>query len=243
MLHSFEDPLRWNDEEVIAEILRLSAEGGAILQDDHVVLTPKAGRHFHSPSYFNKDRVMADPLTLVNIAGLIAKRFCDEQGNTEVQAVVGPTMGAVALAAVTMLAFEAIAVERMRNSGVVWTYAEEREDKTRHIKRLPDLVLGRNVLVVEDVFSSGGSALATLEAVRAAGGNVIGVAVICNRGGVTAEQLGVPRLETLIEMPMVMHAEDECPLCASNMPINMHVGHGQSFFQRYPDSPVPRGNS
>jgi orotate phosphoribosyltransferase len=56
-------------------------------------------------------------------------------------------------------------------------------------------VSGRRVLVVEDTSTTGGSPLQAIEAVRAEGGEVVGVAVIVDRATGAAEVIeasGVP---------------------------------------------------
>ncbi len=58
----------------------------------------------------------------------------------------------------------------------------------------PD-VAGRRVVVVEDTTTTGGSPITAIEAVRAAGGEVAGVATIVDRAtgaGAKIEALGVP---------------------------------------------------
>lgn len=61
----------------------------------------------------------------------------------------------------------------------------------------PD-VAGRNVVVLEDTSTTGGSALAAVEGVRRAGGNVVAVAVIVDRDTGSKERIeaeaGVPYL-------------------------------------------------
>ena len=52
---------------------------------------------------------------------------------------------------------------------------------------------GRRVLVVEDVTTTGSSPLTAVEAAREAGAEVVGVALIVDRGGVAAiEAAGLP---------------------------------------------------
>lgn len=236
-------------------VLKRCRQRGAILTDDHVVLTPKPDGFYHAPGYFDKDRVLSDAMSLNAIGSDITARFWTD----DIDCVAGPTTGAVGLAA-------AVAMRMYIQLGwaIDWVYAEEATKEEvyyttctindaptvkvnvpiknkRVVKRcFPPFVKGKRILVVEDVFSSGGSAKATIDAVNEVGGNIIGVAVICNRGGITAEKLGVPRLEVLYDIPMVMHREEECPLCAANIPINMQVGHGKAFYQRHPDSKVPK---
>lgn len=99
------------------------------------------------------------------------------------------------------------------------------------IKRGYDkLVAGKRVLVVEDILTTGGSARETVHAARRAGGKVLAVAAMVNRGGVTHEALGgVKVLRVLLNVAMKAYPPQECPLCASGVPINTDVGHGRQF--------------
>ena len=242
---------------ILDEVRGRLAPRGAILTGDHVVLTPKAKGHFHAPGYFDKDRVLSDPVSLLAICHEIARRFADDG----IEAIAAPTIAGVSLAAV-------IAVEMYRLTGqdcLNWGYAEEVEEaievcrvvdgvvsekretllvptkSRRVIKRcFPDYFKGKRTLVGEDVFSSGGSAKLTIDASREVGADVVGVAVVCNRSGLTAVDFGVPKLEVLFDIPMLMYPEEDCPLCQANVPINMQVGHGAKFFARHPESQVPR---
>ena len=91
----------------------------------------------------------------------------------------------------------------------------------------------KRVLVVEDILTTGGSARKVVEAVRAIGGNVVGVGVLCNRGGVTAQDLAnVPKLEVLVNISLDAWNEADCPLCKQGVPVNPDVGKGREFLAR-----------
>lgn len=102
------------------------------------------------------------------------------------------------------------------------------------IKRGYDrLITGKKVLIVEDVLTTGGSVKKVVEAVRAIGGEVVAVAALCNRGGVTAEAIGgVPELFSLINLNLEMFEEAECPLCAQGVAINTNVGKGKEYLAK-----------
>jgi len=105
---------------ILDEVRGRLAPRGAILTGDHVVLTPKAKGHFHAPGYFDKDRVLSDPVSLLAICHEIARRFADDG----IEAIAAPTIAGVSLAAV-------IAVEMYRLTGqdcLNWGYAEEVEE-------------------------------------------------------------------------------------------------------------------
>jgi orotate phosphoribosyltransferase len=58
---------------------------------------------------------------------------------------------------------------------------------------------------------------------------VVGVAALCNRGGVTAEALGAPALYSLASVPLESWPAEECPLCAAGVPVNTRLGKGAAF--------------
>ena len=98
------------------------------------------------------------------------------------------------------------------------------------IKRGYDkLIAGKNILVVEDVLTTGGSVRKVIEAVRALGGNVIGLGVLCNRGGVTAQDVANALIFALVNVKMDAWSPVDCPLCAQGVPINTNVGKGREF--------------
>ncbi len=90
-------------------------------------------------------------------------------------------------------------------------------------------VSGKKVVIGEDVLNTGGSVASTIEAVRKAGGEVVLVVAICNRGGVTSEQLGVPCLISGVQATLQTFPPDECPLCARGIPVDLDHGHGKAF--------------
>jgi orotate phosphoribosyltransferase len=105
-------------------------------------------------------------------------------------AVGGLTMGADPVATAMMHA--AAAQGRLLDAFVVRKAAKE-HGLQRQVEG--PTIAGRRVLVVEDTSTTGGSPLAALEAVRAAGATPVGVAVIADRDtGAAAkiEAAGVP---------------------------------------------------
>ncbi|NTU84745.1 MAG: phosphoribosyltransferase, partial [Chloroflexales bacterium] len=63
----------------------------------------------------------------------------------------------------------------------------------------------------------------------ASGGVVVGVGALCNRGGITAAQIGAPALYCLAEVPLESFAPEACPLCAAGAPVNTRLGQGAAF--------------
>jgi orotate phosphoribosyltransferase len=111
-------------------------------------------------------------------------------GTAEVDAVGGLTLGADPIATALL---HAAASRGQDLDAFVVRKAAKAHGMQRQIEG-PD-VTGRRVVVVEDTTTTGGSPIAAIEAVRAAGGEVVGVATIVDRAtgaGEKIEALGVP---------------------------------------------------
>ena len=97
-------------------------------------------------------------------------------------------------------------------------------------------VSGKRCFVVEDIVNSGATVVKTCDAILQTGGEVVGVACLCNRSGgkVTAKTLGVPKLFSLLDLDMKMYKEDECPICAEGGRGSVHpkLGKGKEFLAR-----------
>ncbi|MEA5116530.1 MAG: phosphoribosyltransferase family protein, partial [Propionicimonas sp.] len=100
------------------------------------------------------------------------------------EAVGGLTLGADPVA-VAMLH------DAARNGGRLDAFVVRKQAKAHGMQRQIEGtdVAGQQVLVVEDTSTTGGSALTAVDAVRAAGGVVVGVAVIVDRGTGAKERI------------------------------------------------------
>ncbi len=123
-------------------------------------------------------------------APLVGKVMLDLTADLDYDAVGGLTMGADPIAAAML--HQAAARGRQLDAFVV-----RKEAKAHGMQRQiegPDIT-GRRVLVVEDTSTTGGSPLAALAAVRAAGAIAVGVATIADRATGAGEKIeaeGVP---------------------------------------------------
>jgi orotate phosphoribosyltransferase len=114
-------------------------------------------------------------------APLVGRVMLETTADLEYDAVGGLTIGADPVAAAMLHA--AAAAGRSLDAFVV-----RKEGKAHGLQRRiegPD-VAGRRVLAVEDTSTTGGSVLTAVEALREAGANVVGVAVIVERGAADA---------------------------------------------------------
>ena len=202
------------------DTLTTLAEVGALITNDHLVYT--SGRH--GSSYVNKDALY--PHTAATSA--VCERIAHHFATAEIAVVAGPTVGGVIMAQWT-----AHHLSLLTGREVLAVYAEEEptdEGKRRVFRRGYDvLVAGQRVLVVEDILTTGGSVRQVVEAVEATGGTVVGVGALCNRGGITAAQIGAPALFCLAEVPLTSYPAEACPLCAAGVPVNPRLGKGAAF--------------
>ena len=178
-------------EEVVERFRRTGA-----LLEGHFVLTSG----LHSPQYLQCALVLQHPAEAEPLGRAIAERF----GAGEVETVAAPAIGGI------IIGWE---VARALGVRSIWT---EREGGVMTLRRGFTVTEGERVLVVEDVITTGGSTRETVEAMRAAGAQVVGAASIIDRSGGRAE-VGVPRaaLATL-DVPAFLPAV--CPLCAKGLP-------------------------
>src|SRR5262249_11151277 len=94
------------------------------------------------------------------------------------------------------------------------------------------LAAGKRVLVVDDIVNTGLSLRQTAEAVRGAGGQVVGAACLVSRGNVVGGGLGVARYVYLLEYRIPAWPAADCELCRAGVPINTRYAHGREYLAR-----------
>jgi len=204
------------------EVLEVLGQVGAVITGSHIVY--KSGKH--GTAYVNKDAIYPHTVATSRLCRAIADQFVRDN----VEVVIAPAIGGVILSQ-----WVAHHLTEMSGHEVFGVYAEKVEGgDTFAIRREYDkLVSGRRVLVVEDVLTTGGSARKVVEAAREAGGNVVGLGVLCNRGAITLEDVAnPPKLFALVNVTLYPWDEANCPFCVQNVPVNTSVGHGREFLAR-----------
>ncbi|HDH31440.1 MAG TPA: phosphoribosyltransferase [Candidatus Wolfebacteria bacterium] len=210
-------------------MLQIFKDCSAIITDSHIVYT--SGRH--GAVYINKDAVYPYTKKIQELCEIIATHFYYPVGSfikvVDIEVVVAPAIGGVILSQ-----WVADHLTYLKGRQVFSVYAEKIGDKNFIIKRGYDkLIPGKSVLVVEDILTTGASAKKVVELTRAIGGNVVGLGVLCNRGGITPKDVGdVPELFALINIELDSWDEKDCPLCEQKIPINTDVGKGREFLKR-----------
>jgi orotate phosphoribosyltransferase len=120
-------------------------------------------------------------------------------------AVVSPALGGVVIGHETARALKVPAM------------FVERKDGDFSLRRGFSLEAGQSVAVVEDVFTTGKSTREAAAAVEAAGGRVVAVGSIVDRG-LPPGAFSVPA-RSLLSLSVPSWPEAECPLCRKGVPV------------------------
>ncbi len=180
------------------EVLQIFRDSGALLEG-HFLLASG----YHSAVYLEKFQVLQFPRYVETLCKDIAERFAGD----EVQVVIGPTTGGVLLA-----------YEVAKNLGVRGIFAERGDDgQGRVLRRGFEIKEGENVLLVDDILTTGGSVRDTMQVVEGYQGNLVGVAVLADRSG-GAVDFGVP-LEALLRLDVEKFAPDALPDWLAAIPL------------------------
>jgi orotate phosphoribosyltransferase len=176
------------------EIIEVMERRGAVLRG-HFVLS--SGRH--SDLFVQKFRVLEEPRLAQRFGESIAAQF-----DNDFDVVASPAVGAVVLGFAAALASE-----------TRFVFAE-RSGEDLEFRRGFHIDPHEKVLVVEDVITTGGSAKEVVDLVKKAGGDVVGVGALIDRGDpVRPPDLGTT-LKALIRLDVESWAPEECPLCAAD---------------------------
>jgi len=176
-------------------VMRVFEDTGALLRG-HFLLTSG----LHSPNYLQCAKVLQHTGHAEAFGRALAGRFRDAGA----QVVVAPAIGGIV-----------IGHEVARALGVRSIFTE-REGGEMRLRRGFEIAPGERALVVEDVITTGGSTRETIDAVRAAGGEVVGAGSIIDRSGGAAD-VGAPRA-ALATLTVVTHDPADCPLCREGTP-------------------------
>ncbi len=207
------------DEAARAAIARRTEElfrrSGA-LRDGHFLLKSRR----HSDAYLEKFQVLQDTAATSELCAFWAAAHRDDEGRATVNLVAGPTTGGVILAFETgrQLGTRAIFAEEVRaDDGVV----------RREFRRGFSIARGERVVLVDDILTTGGSLLAMIPAVEAAGGEIVDCHVLVDRSGgkrtLTSPTTGrVYPLSALwvLDLPTYEAGVAACPRCAAGEPLD-----------------------
>ncbi len=198
------------------KIREMFEKASALVFNSHLVYT--SGRH--GSAYVNKDALYPD----TDVISKLCEEMADLVRPWNPEVVVGPALGGIILS--QWLAHH---LSRKMGKKIPGVYAEKDPATDSFVLRrgYDSLVKGKKAVVVEDVLTTGGSVKKLVDVIRQLGGEVLGVAALCNRGQVTNEQLGqVPKLAALLDLKFETYDPKTCPLCQQGIPINQQLGKG-----------------
>jgi orotate phosphoribosyltransferase len=173
------------------EIIKLLESVGAI-RTGHFELS--SGRH--SATYIQCALVLQHPRHAEHLGSALGAMFKDHQ----VSCVVSPALGGLI-----------IAHEVARGLGVRAIFVERDRSGQMAMRRGFELKPGERVLVIEDVWTTGGSTRETIGVVEPEGGLAVASGAIIDRSGGRLE-LNVPS-RALLELDVPSYEPDECPQC------------------------------
>jgi orotate phosphoribosyltransferase len=186
------------------EILKIFREHSALLEG-HFILSSG----LHSDRYIQCALVLQYPRAAEQLGAELAEKF-RSLGATVVAA---PALGGI------LVAHE---VARALGARAIFT---ERQDGVMTLRRGFSLAEGEPTLVVEDVLTTGLSTRETMQCVKQAGGNVVGVGALIDRSGALSQPLpgggttdfGLPKA-ALLALSIQNYSPADCPLCKSGIP-------------------------
>ena len=99
----------------------------------------------------------------------------------------------------------------VQGGGVPALFVERDASGTMTMRRGFSLRPDQRVLVVEDVWTTGGSTQEAIQVVQEAGGCVVAAAALIDRSG---GNIDFPvKAQALLDLPIASYQPDDCPLC------------------------------
>jgi orotate phosphoribosyltransferase len=182
------------------ELMNMFESAGAI-RHGHFELSSG----LHSATYVQCALVLRYPRLAEKLGQALAALFSD----ATIQTVVSPALGGVIIGQEVARALPAprYGVE----TGAPAIFVERNAGGSLCLRRGFTLEPGEKVLVVEDVWTTGGSTFDTISVVEEAGGLVVAVGALIDRSGGKIE---FPvESQSLIGLSIPSYAPEECPLC------------------------------
>ncbi|MBN2091347.1 hypothetical protein JW964_17175, partial [candidate division KSB1 bacterium] len=185
---------------------------GIVITGDHFVYA--SGKH--GDAYVNKDAIYAHPELVGQITTLMG--FVVRSLDLKFSVVAGPALGGIPLAQLFAQKWLALFGEKK------FVVIVEKEGAENYIvKRGYDRIVdGQEVLLVEDILTTGKSVSLSIDALRRCHARVCQVINIWQRGE-AIDTRGVPYIP-LMKKIFPMYEPEHCPLCANQIPLNTQLG-------------------
>ncbi|HMD41299.1 MAG TPA: orotate phosphoribosyltransferase [Candidatus Acidoferrum sp.] len=182
------------------ELLRIFEAAGAI-RHGHFELSSG----LHSGTYVQCALVLQYPRYAEKLGQALAALFSD----TLIAAVVSPALGGVVIGQEVARALPE--PKGSAGGGVPAIFAERDASGTMTLRRGFTIQPDQHILVIEDVWTTGGSTLETIQVVEEAGGRVVAAGALIDRSGGKIE---FPvESQALLDLPIASYEPEDCPLC------------------------------
>jgi orotate phosphoribosyltransferase len=178
------------------EVIKIFKETGAF-QEGHFILTSG----YHSPHYFQCAKVLQFPEYNTLFSQMLAKDFRNEQ----IDVVISPAVGGIVLGTELGRALNARSIFAERAGGKMT------------LRRGFEIFEGENVLICEDVVTTGGSVFEVIDVVKQFKANLKGVAFIIDRSNGKVD-FGTKQV-SLAQMEVVKFEEDNIPGWLEKIPV------------------------
>jgi orotate phosphoribosyltransferase len=181
------------------EILRMFEDSGAI-RHGHFELSSG----LHSGTYVQCALVLQYPRYAGKLGQTLAALFSD----AHIDAVVSPAMGGVIIGQEVARALPEL---KGSTGGVPALFVERDASGTMTLRRGFSLRPDQHILVIEDVWTTGGSTLEAIQVVEEAGGRVVGAGALIDR---SSGKIEFPvESQALLDLPIASFEPEDCPLC------------------------------
>lgn len=208
------------DEQRLSIYLeKLLEEYGIIIRNDHFVYA--SGKH--GDAYVNKDAIYLHPELInqiVTIMSLMSRNL-----NLQFSVVAGPALGGIPLAHNFAQKWLSLFGESLK----IVILEKEEEDQYVLKRGYDQIVKNQNILLVEDILTTGKSVGLCIDTLRRYQANVVQIVNIWQRGA-EIEARGV-QITPLMKKVLPMFDAATCPLCQQGIPINIKLGKGALFLK------------
>src|SRR5215470_13849252 len=181
------------------EILKMFETAGAI-RHGHFELSSG----LHSGTYVQCALVLQYPRFAEKLGQALGALFSD----VRVDAVVSPAIGGLIIGQEVA---RALPEPKGHFGGVPALFAERDASGMMTLRRGFEIRPDQHVLVVEVVWTTGGSTMETIQVVEEAGGRVVAAGALIDR---SAGKVEFPvEAQALLDLPIASYEPEDCPLC------------------------------
>lgn len=174
-------------------VIETLKEVGALLEGHFLLSSGK-----HSNKYCQCAKLLQYPDKAKQVLATVTEQL----KNVDFDIVVGPAMGGI------IVAYE---LGRQCGKPAIFT---ERENGLMTLRRGFEIIPGQKIIITEDVVTTGKSSMETVKVLEEAGGKVVGIACIVDRG---SSSLPFP-LYSAVKLNIESWDAENCPLCQKGIP-------------------------